>query len=169
MVEVQRGAVVDDPHAVVPAQQVGVAPGPVDVRDERVEPQDPRADPLRAARQLAVVAERSRQEIDAEVGSGAGVEQVLHLFVGFVARNCRVEVEHDQAGRRQPDPLGQPAGDHLGDEHAGALSGAAELADIGAEVVALNDPGQAAALSERGDVTRDADGLEHQRASIGAI
>ena len=39
VVEVQAGAVVDGPQVAVPHQQVGVAPGAVDVRGQRVEPQ----------------------------------------------------------------------------------------------------------------------------------
>ena len=42
VVEVERRAVVDHPEVVVPQQQVGVAPGAVDVRGEGVEPEHPR-------------------------------------------------------------------------------------------------------------------------------
>ena len=41
VVEDQRGAVVDQPGPAVPQQHVRVAPGAVDVADERVEPQHP--------------------------------------------------------------------------------------------------------------------------------
>ena len=44
VVEVQRGAVVDQPQVAVPDQQVGVAPAAVDVGDERVQPQRPGGD-----------------------------------------------------------------------------------------------------------------------------
>jgi len=42
VVEVQRGAVVDDPQSAVPHEQVGVAPAAVHVRRQRVQPQDRR-------------------------------------------------------------------------------------------------------------------------------
>ena len=90
---------VDHPQVVVPQQQVGVAPGAVDVGGERVEPQDARAD-VRAGGLLAVVPERAGQEVDAEVEAGAGVEQVLDLLVGLVASDLRVELERHQTGRR---------------------------------------------------------------------
>ena len=51
-----------------------------------------------------------------------------------------------------PRRAGQLADDHLGDQHLEALAGAAELADVGAEVVGLDDPGQRAALAQRRDV-----------------
>ena len=88
--------------------------------------------PSAACRQLAVVPERARQEVDAEVEPGAGVEQVLDLLVGLVAGDLGVQVERDQPRGAQPDPAGQLADDHLGDQHPHALAGAAELADVGA-------------------------------------
>ena len=143
----------------MPDQQVGVAPRPVDVGGEGVEPQDAGALVVGGAH-LAVDAERAGQEVDAEVGADAGVEQVLHLLVGLVAGELGVEVEHDEARGAQAEPGRQAADDHLGDEHLRALAGAAELADVGAEVVALDDAGQAAALAQRGDVARDGDERE---------
>ena len=156
VVEVERGAVVDHPEVAVPDQEVGVAPRPVDVGGEGVEPEDAGALVVGRAH-LAVDAERAGQEVDAEVGADAGVEQVLHLLVGLVAGELGVEVEHDEARGAQPEPGRQAADDDLGDEHLRALAGAAELADVGAEVVTLDDAGQAAALAQRGDVARDGD------------
>ena len=83
------------------------------------------------------------------LGPDAGVEQVLHLLVGLVAGELGVEVEDDEPRGAQAEAGGEGADDHLGDEHLGALAGAAELADVGAEVVALDDAGQAAALAQR--------------------
>ena len=45
VVERQRGAVVDQLQPAVPEQHVRVAPGPVDVADQRVEPQHPAGQP----------------------------------------------------------------------------------------------------------------------------
>ena len=51
----------------------------------------------------------------------------------------------------QAEAGGQRAHDHLGHEHPHALARPAELADVGAEVVALDDSRQAAAFAQRGD------------------
>src|SRR5262249_8594843 len=110
---------------------------------------------------LALVAEGSGQEVDAEVEPRAGVEQVLHLLVGFVAGDLRVEVERHQPRRAQTEPRRQTADDHLGDQHPHTLTCAAELADVGAQIVSLHEPGQAAAFTERRDVAGDRDGLDH--------
>ena len=123
----------------MPHQQVGVAPRAVDVGGERVQPQHLGADLGGRAGSSRVVPERTGQEVDAEVEPGARVEQVLDLLVGLVAGDLRVQVERHQLRGAQPDPAGQLADDHLGDQHPQALPGAAELADVGAEVVALDD------------------------------
>ena len=138
VVEVQRGPVVDHPEVAVPEQQVGVAPRAVHVRAERVQPDHP-GRLLGPAGQLAVEAEGARQEVHAEVEAGAGVEQVLHLLVRLVAGDLRVQLQGDQVRGAQPDPPGQLADDHLGDQHPQSLAGAAELADVGAQVVGLDD------------------------------
>ncbi len=111
--------------------------------------------------QLPVEAEGARQEVHAEVEPGAGVEQVLHLLVRLVPGDRRVQLQGDQVRGAQPDPAGQLAHDHLGDQHPQSLAGTAELAHVGAQVVGLDQPGQAAALAQRGDVARDADGPDH--------
>ncbi len=70
-------------------------------------------------RQVAVEAEGARQEVDAEVEPEAGVEQVLHLLVGLVAREVGVEVEHHLARRGQPEVAGDLGDHHLGDRSRG--------------------------------------------------
>jgi hypothetical protein len=165
VMEVERGAVVDDPEVVVPEQQVGVVPRSVDVRAERVEPQHPGGD-LCVRGEVAVVAEGAGQEVDAEVDPDTGAEQVLHLLVGLVAGQVRPEVEEHLSWRAEPDPLGQARDDHLRDQHPQSLPGAAELADVGAEVVGLDDAGEAAALPERRDVAGDRDGRKTQQAQV---
>ena len=156
VVEVQRGAVVDEPRGAVPDQQVGVAPRAVDVGRERVEPQD-------AGRQRAVgrtgpvVPERAGEEVDAEVEPEARGEQVLHLLVGLVLGDRRLEVDEGEAGDGQPQRPGELAHEDLGHEHLEALAGAAELQHVGAEVVGLDDARQRPALLEGGDVARGGD------------
>ena len=96
-----------------------------------------------------VVAERARQQVDAEVEAQAGVEQVLHLLVGLVAPDLRRQVDGHQVRDRYVDEPGDPGDDDLGHQHPQPLAGAAELADVDAQVVGLDDPGQRAALAQR--------------------
>ena len=49
-------------------------------------------------------------------------------------------------GHVEAEGAGQLADDDLGDQHLGALSGAAELQHVGAVVVGLDDAGQRPAL-----------------------
>ena len=101
VVEVQRGAVVDQPEAVVPPEEVRVLRRAIDVRHERVEPDDVGGEVGigggaggRAERQ------RARQEVDAEVEPVAREQQVLDLGVGLGAADRGVELDQ----RRAPAP-----------------------------------------------------------------
>ena len=58
----------------------------------------------------SVQIERAGQEVDPEVRAGAGVEEVLHLLIGLVAGDRRVEVEADQP-RRPLQPV-EPVAKH---------------------------------------------------------
>ena len=159
VVEVERGAVVDQPEVAVPDQQVGVAPAAVDVGDERVQPERPRGDVGRDL-ERRVEAEGAGQEVDAQVEAQAGVEQVLHLLVGLVAGDPLLELQHHQSRRAQVEPERQLADDHLGDQHGQALAGATELADVGAQVVGLDDAGERSALAQRCHVAGRTDLLQ---------
>ena len=80
------------------------------------------------------------QEVDAEVEAQARVEQVLHLLVGLVAGDrLRRARAPPAAACGSSSRAGQLADDHLGDQHPQPLAGAAELADVGAQVVGLDD------------------------------
>ena len=92
----------------------------------------------RRRRARAVVAERAGQEVDAEVAARAGVEQVLHLLVGLVARDRAGQVDDGEPRRGDVEPPRELADEHLGDEHLAALPGPGELHDVGAEVVGLD-------------------------------
>jgi hypothetical protein len=145
----------------LPDQQVRVPPASVDVRGERVEPDDAGGD-VGVRRAPGVEAERARQEVHAQVQPDARVEQVLYLLVRLVAGDRRVELDRDQVGGADAEPAGQLADDHLGDQRARALAGAAELADVGAQVVGLDDARERAALAQRRDVACGGDGGDHQ-------
>ena len=120
-------------------------------------------------RARAVVAEGARQEVDAEVAARAGVEQVLHLLVGLVARDGGGEVDDGEARRGDVEAPGQLADEDLRDEHLQALAGARELHDVGAEVVGLDEPGQRPTLPQRGDETRRGHGLQHVAQATGPL
>lgn len=142
------GAVVDDPQIAAVHQQVGVAPGAVDVVHERVEPDDP-AGLLGGHREgERVEAEGAGEEVHAEVGAAAGLQQLLYLLVGFAEAEHDVELHGHQPGHPESEPAGQFAADDLGDERLAALSGAGELHDVQTEVVGLDESRQGAALTQ---------------------
>ncbi len=67
------------------------------------------------------------------------------------------------SGVRRPEPPGQLAADDLRYQRERPLAGAAELEHVGAQVVGLDDRGQAAALAERGEVAGHRDTFKHAR------
>ena len=166
VVEPERRAVVDRPGAAVPHEEVGVGPGPVDVRRVRVEPQDGGRVGVRR-RPGAVVAEGPGKEVDPEVAARTGGQEVLDLLVGLVPGDRAREVDDRQPGGRDAEASGDLADEHLRDEHLAALAGAGELHDVGAEVVGLDEPGEGPALAQRGDVPDGGDGLEHPHRLVG--
>ena len=160
VVEVEGRAMVDEPRVAVPDKEVRVAPRPVDVRGERVQPQDRRGG-LGVGRSRTVVPERPRQEVDPEVEPEARGEQVLHLLVRLVLGDRRLEIDDGHPRDVEPEGPGQLADDDLGDQDLETLAGSAELQDVGAEVVGLHDPGQGPALAQGSDVPRRGDLVEH--------
>ena len=70
-----------------------------------------------------------------------------------------------ELGHRQAERARQLAGDHLGDERLRALAGAAELHDVQAVVVGLDEAGQRAALAQRRHVARGGDAAQRAGAS----
>ena len=60
---------------------------------------------------------------------------------GLVAADLGGQVDGTRSGTGTSDQPGDAGDDDLCHEHAHALAGAAELADVGAEVVGLDDPG----------------------------
>ena len=152
VVEGQRGTVVDQVRAAVPEQHVRVAPRPVDVADERVEPQHPSGEAWIHRERGGVEIERSGQEVDAEVGARARPQQLLHLLVGLGRPERRIELHDDQLRNGQVQRPGQLARDDLGHQHRGALPGTGVLDGVRAQVVGLHQAGQRSALAQRGDV-----------------
>src|SRR5690606_374536 len=108
-------------------------------------------------------AQRARQEVDRQVAARAGLEQVLHLFVGLAGAELRVDVDDLEFGGAEAEAAGQLTGDDLGDQDPGALTRLPELDHVRAEVVALDHPGQRPALAQRRHVTRRHDLFQHVR------
>ena len=158
MVPVERRPVVDQPDAAVPLEQVGVLGRAVDVGYERVEPHD-------VSRELAVrhqagsrrEGQRAGQEVHAEVHPLAREQQILDLRVGLGSADHRVELDGNELRHREPERTRELTDHHLGDERLRPLPRAAELQHVEPVVVGLDEPGQRAALAQRGDVAGRSD------------
>src|SRR5438309_6081855 len=116
MVEVQRGSVVDEPDVLVPDQEVRVAPGPVDVLDQRVEPEQLAGEVLVRGPAERVESGAAGQVVDGQVDSGARLEQMLDLLVRFALGDPRVEVRQGELGGAEAEPPGELAADDLRDQ-----------------------------------------------------
>ena len=92
-------------------------------------------------------AERAGQEVDGQVVAGAGLEQVLDLFVRLADAELGVEVDDLELGGHEAEAPGQLAADDLRDEDAPPLTGLPELHHVGAEIVGLDHSGQGSALA----------------------
>ena len=92
------------------------------------------------------------QEVEPEVEAAAALDEVLQLLVGFGVAEAAVDVDRDELGHRQPERPADLAGEPLGDERARTLAGAAELHDVQAVVVGLDEARQRAALAQGRDV-----------------
>ena len=160
VVHVQRRPVVDQPQAVVPAQQVGVARRAVHVEHEGVEPDDVGGQ-LGLWRELRRERQRAGQEVHPEVDPAAGGDQLLDLGVGLGGAQRGVELHQHELGHRQPERARHLPGDDLGGERLGPLAGAAELEHVQPVVVGLHQPGHRAALPQRGHVPGRGHRAEH--------
>ena len=102
MVGVEGGAVVDEPDAAVPDEQVGVVGRAVHVLEQRVQPD-------RLGRHLRVdlrpggrlVGQRPGQEVEAQVQAGAGLQQVPDLGVGLGRPELGLDGEEGDHGHRE--------------------------------------------------------------------
>jgi len=161
VVHVQRRAMVDQPRPTVPFEHVHVLWRPVGVHHEPVEPHDLRGE-HGVGRRSGGRAERQRagQEVEAQVQPAAGMDEVLDLLVGLGIPEAAVDLHADDLRDGQPEQPGQLTADPLRREDARALTGAAELQDVHAVVVGLDERRQRTALAKGCDVTRRDDGPE---------
>ncbi len=167
VMDVQRRAVVDAPGPAVPHQQVRVGHAPIGVGGERIQPHDVgrerRIDRIAGGR---IEGHRAGQEVDPEVQTGAGMDEVLDLAIGLGIAQATIDLDGHQVRHGQADGPAELAGQPLGDERARTLAGAPELDHVQPVVVGLHQPGQRATLPERGDVAGRGDvahGRDHRR------
>src|ERR1051326_2485545 len=117
----QRRAVIDHPEIAMPDEEVRVLRRAIDVRHERVEPDDGRRQPLLAAQRavdVRIECDRSRQKVEADVQPFALLQQLLDLRIGLRARDASVELHEHDLRHRQAERAGDLAGDHLRRERA---------------------------------------------------
>ncbi len=143
----------------------GFCGGAVGVGHEGVEPDDVGRevgiDDVARRRRGRVERQRAGQEVHPEVQPAARADQVVDLLVGLGVAERRVELDADEVGHGQADRACQLAGQPLGDEGTRALAGAAELDDVQAVVVRLDEAGQRAALAQGRHVARGDHGPHH--------
>jgi hypothetical protein len=92
VVEAQARAMVDRPQVLVPDQQIGIASAAIDVGDEGVQP-DHSGRVLGWQHKGPVISNRSRQEVDGEIQTGAGRDQFLNLLIWFSPPDFCVDVD----------------------------------------------------------------------------
>src|SRR5829696_9685491 len=147
VLQVERGAVVDQPQPPVPQQQVRVLRRAVDVRAQGVEPDD-LGGHLRAGRRAGrrVVRERAGEEVEADVEPAARVDQLLDLGIGLGAAQLGVQLDENDLRHGQAGGAGELAGDELRQERLRSLPGPAELEHVESVVVGFYQSGQRSAL-----------------------
>ena len=158
VMDIQRRAMVDEPGATVPDEEVRVLGRPVRVGDEAVEPDD-RGRSFRVHRRERrgrgrVEHQRPGQEVEPEIATAARPDEVLDLLVRLGVTERGIELHGDEVGHEQPERSSELAAEPLGDQCPGPLPGAAELHDIHPLVVRLDQAWQRAALAERRHVAR---------------
>ena len=154
VVEGQRGPVVDQLQRAVPQQHVGVAPRPVGVGDQRVEPHDPPGE-LRIHGRHRPHVQGPGQEVDAQVHPDREPEQVLDLLVRLRRRQL---LRHDdraptggRAARCAPAISAQITS---ATSARGPWPAPRNLTTYMPEVVGLHQAGQGPALAQGGHVPR---------------
>jgi hypothetical protein len=108
-----------------------------------------------------VEGDRAGKVVECEVETDALAQEVLNFGIGLGLRQPLVDDGEDDLRDAQAEEAGQLAGDQLGDQRLHSLARAAELDDVRAVVVALDDRRQRAALAQRRHVFGGGDGAEH--------
>src|ERR1700760_1915612 len=76
VMEVERGAMIDQPEFFIPPEHIGIAGCAVYIEQERVQPDDLRGEFLVQRSDGRVESERTREIVQREIQSLAGFEQV---------------------------------------------------------------------------------------------
>ena len=107
--------------------------------------------------------QRAGQEVHPEVGARARADEVVDLLVGLGVAKRGVHLDATRSGTGSPIARPISPASHLGDERARSLARSAELHDVQAVVVRLDEPGQRAALAQWHDVAGRDDGPDHRQ------
>ena len=148
----------------MPDEQVDVLRGPVDVRDERIEPDDVggqvRVGPVGTVRSVAAGSNGSAPGRKSRPRSRPALRTSRSWISGSGSASTEggIELDQDDLRDRQAERPAELAGDELRDERLRALAGGMELDDVQTVVVRLEESGQGAALAQRGDVAGRGDG-----------
>ncbi len=166
--EVERGAMIDQPQLPMPHQHVRIARRAIDVTDVRVEPDDARAELDRRLIDAGIEHDRSWQVVQREVQAGARFDQGVNFRVRLGPGQVLGHVGEDDVRHRQLEPARELARQQLGNQRPDTLSGAAELQHVHAVVVRLDDRRQGAAFAKRRHVAGHANGAHGHGRYCGA-
>ena len=134
----------------MPDEDVGIAPGPLHVLHERIEPQHLAGEVVIGCPAERIEAtEPGRKSTHPQFEPRARLEQILGLGVGFAARYAGSSHARTSSGVRKPS---RRANSPMIDECEAPLPGAAKLHHVRAEVVRRDDGRQRPALPQRGHV-----------------
>src|SRR5438067_5027095 len=152
--EVERGAVVDEPGLVLPDKYVRVLSRAIHVRNQRVEPDNVRGklrqDPPAVGDR--VEPGRAGKIAEAEIQAAAPLQEVLDLSVRLSEPEAFGKLDDCWVGHRQAHYAREPGGNRLGNECLWPLSGAAELKDELTRLIGVDDSRQRAPLTEGEDI-----------------
>ncbi len=170
VVDVQRSAVIDQPRTSMPDEQVRIDRSPVRVGDERVKPDDVRRgrriDQSTGGVRGRVEGQRAGQEVHPQVQATARAQQVVDLLIRVRIAQGGVHLDRHQVRHVQADRPGELAGQPLRDEGPRSLAGPAELDDVEAVVVGLDEPWQRPAFAQRRDVACRSHGPQRHPESL---
>src|SRR5699024_4128167 len=110
----QRCPVVDQVWLTMPDQHVGVAPGPVHIAGERIQPQYVSGQGRGDLEAEWIEAQGTGQKVHPQVDATTGSEQLLDLWVGLPSADVRVELHLGQLMIRKPQRSAEFSSDDLG-------------------------------------------------------
>src|SRR5690606_26030024 len=115
---------------VLPQHQIRIARGPVDVRNEGIEPYDGGSKiGIDIRRCHGIVVEGPREIAQPDVDAEARLQYILNLGIALGAPEAFIDGDESDLRHREPESMREAADDDLRDERASPLPGATELRD----------------------------------------